>query len=120
MWPNEETDNERTMIARLKERVPEYPDLTPHEPYFVIGIEDNDLRILNDVGKPYLHASHLFEIVDSREPGLWITEYGDDGERYSYLPALNEAGFFEDFFGGKEEAVAKFRHVINKQLSEAA
>jgi len=108
------------MIVKLKERNPDYPDLTTEQPYSVIGIEADDYRILNDYGKPYLYPSHLFVVIDPREPSLWITEYGDDGERYSYPPTLKEAGFFEDYFNGKEEAVAKFWHVINTRLSEAA
>lgn len=108
------------MIVKLKEKSPDYPDLTPDQPYFIIGIEADDYRILNDSGKPYLYPSRLFEVVDSQEPSIWITEYGDDGERYSYPPALNEAGFFEDYFDGMDEALSKFWHVINKQLSEAA
>ncbi|MFO1424582.1 MAG: hypothetical protein U1F70_13230 [Candidatus Competibacteraceae bacterium] len=28
----------------------------------------------------------------------WITEFGQDGEEYSYPPPLNKVGFFEDFF----------------------
>jgi hypothetical protein len=54
------------MIVKLKERMSDYPDLSPGEPYFVIGIEADDFRLLNDYGKPYLYPSHLFEIVDSR------------------------------------------------------
>jgi hypothetical protein len=108
------------MIVKLKEKSPEYPDLTPDQPYFIIGIEADDYRILNDSGKPYLYPSHLFEVVDPQEPGIWITEYGDEGERYSYPPTLNEAGFFEDYFDGNDEALSKFWHVINKRLSEAA
>ncbi len=108
------------MIVKLKEEYPEYPDLTPGQPYFVIGIEADDYRILNDSGKPYLYPLHLFEVIDPREPSIWTTEYGEDGERYSYPPALKEAGFFEDYFDGKEEALSKFWHVINKRLSEAA
>ncbi|MGO9122263.1 MAG: hypothetical protein ACLQPD_32200 [Desulfomonilaceae bacterium] len=108
------------MIVKLKEKSPEYPDLTLDQPYFVIGIEADDYRILNDSGKPYLYSSHLFEVVDPQEPSIWMTEYGDDGERYSYPPALNEAGFFEDYFDGKDEALSKFWHVINNRLSEAA
>jgi hypothetical protein len=108
------------MIVKLKEKIPGYPDLTPDQQYFVIGIEADDFRILNDHGKPYLYASSLFEVIDSREPDAWITEYGDDGERYSYPPALNEAGFFEDYFDGKDEVLSKFWHVINKRLSDAA
>jgi hypothetical protein len=108
------------MIVKLKERMSDYPDLSPEEPYFVIGIEADDFRILNDCGKPYLYPSRLFEIVDSREPSIWISEYGDDGERYSYPPALHEPGFFEDYFDGKSEALSKFWHTINKGLSDAA
>ncbi len=108
------------MIVKLKKEYPEYPDLTPGQPYFVIGIEADDYRILNDSGKPYLYPLYLFEIIDPREPSIWTTEYGEDGERYSYPPVLKEAGFFEDYFDGKEEALSKFWHVINKRLSEAA
>jgi hypothetical protein len=108
------------MIVKLKERCPDYPDLSPDEPYFVIGIEADDFRILNDFGKPYIYSSRLFEIVDPREPKSWITVYGDDGERYSYPLALNEPGFFEDYFDGNHEARSQFWHVINKGLSEAA
>jgi len=108
------------MIVRLKKKNSRFPDLTPDQPYFVIGIEANDLRILNDQGKPYLYPADLFDIVDSQEPDIWVTAYGDEGERYSYPPELNEAGFFEDYFDGKEEARSTFWHVVNKRLSEAA
>jgi hypothetical protein len=107
------------MIVKLKKKSPDYLDLTPDQPYFIIGIEADDYRMLNDSGKPYLYPSCLFEVVDSQEPSIRITEYGDDHERYSYPPELNEAGFFEDYFDGKDEAFSKFWHVINKQLSEA-
>jgi len=108
------------MIVKMKEKMSDYPDLSPDKPYFVIGIEADDFRLLNNYGKPYLYPSHLFEIVDSREPSIWITEYGDDGERYSYPPDLREPGFFEDYFDGKHEALSKFWHTINKRLSDAA
>ena len=68
------------MIIKLKEKITDYPDLTPDQPYFVIGIEADDYRILNDSGKPYLYPSHLFEVVDPQEPSIWITDYGDDRE----------------------------------------
>jgi len=108
------------MIVTLKESRPDFPDLTPDQPYFVIGIEANDYRLLNDHGKPYLYPPDLFEIIDSREPASWITEYGDDGERYSYPPELKEAGFFEDYFDGKDDALSKFWKAVNKRLSDAA
>jgi len=97
------------MVVELKQKNPEYPYLTLNQRYFVIGIEADDYRILNDSGKPYLYPSYLFEVVDSQEPSIWITGYGDGGKRYSYPPALNEAGFFEDYFDGKDQALSKFR-----------
>ena len=43
-----------TMIVKLKDKNPEYPDFTPDQPYFFIGIEADDYRIINDFGKPYI------------------------------------------------------------------
>jgi len=108
------------MIVKLKQSHPDYPDLTPDQPYFVIGIEADDYRLLNDHGKPYLYPPELFEIIDAREPAAWVTEYGDEGERYSYPPELKQAGFFEDYFEGKDQALATFWHVMNNRLSDAA
>jgi len=108
------------MIVQLRQRHPDYPDLSLNQPYFVIGIEADDYRILNDFGKPYLYPAQLFEIIDQREPSIWITEYGEECERYSYPPVLNEIGFFEDYFDGQDEALSKFWQVINKRLSQAA
>ena len=108
------------MIVKLKEKNINYPDLTPDQSYFVIGIEADDYRILNDHGKPYLYPSDLFTVIDSREPKDWITEYGEDGERYSYFPELNEVGFFEDYFDGEKTIISKFWRNVNQKLSNAA
>ena len=108
------------MIVKLKEGNLDFSDLSIGQSYFVIGIEADDFRILNDNGKPFLYPSGIFEVVDSREPETWVTEFGEDGERYAYPPILKEPGFFEDFFDGKEAARSKFWRVINERLSEAA
>jgi hypothetical protein len=113
-------ESERAMIVKLKGKNPGYQDLTPAQPYFVIGIEADDYRILNDSGKACLYPRHLFAVIDPREPTIGVTDYGEDGERYSYPPTLNEPGFFEDYFDGKDEALSRFWHVINRRLSEAA
>ena len=89
------------MIITLQQPTSNYPDLTFQQQYVVIGIEADDLRLLNDHGRPYrpyLYPHTLFEIVDPTEPQDWVTEFGDDGERYAYPPVLNSPGFFEDFF----------------------
>lgn len=94
------------MVIKLKKRNARYRDLTFGQPYVVIGIEADELRILNDPGRPFLYPPRLFSLVDSAEPADWITEIGEDGERYSYPPLLNKPGFFEDFFDDKARAVS--------------
>ncbi len=51
------------------------------------------------------------------EPNDWVTEFGEDRERYSYPPSLNKAGFFEDFFDEKRKAVVTFWRVVNQRLA---
>ena len=108
------------MIVKLKSKNPSYPDLSEDQPYFVIGIEADDYRILNDAGKPYLYPPELFEVIDSRHPPDWVTKFGDEGEQYSYPAPLNEVGFFEDFFEQKPEQMSIFWHIVNRKLSKAA
>lgn len=108
------------MIVELRQRDPRYPDLTPEQPYVVLGIEADDFRILNDQGRPYLYPRELFTIIDAREPEDWVNELGEDNERYAYPPLLNVSGFFEDYFDGNSEAVATFWRVMNRRLSAAA
>ena len=57
------------MIVKLRRRNPRYPDLTPGQPYVIIGIEGDDFRILNDAGRPNLYPPRLFMVLDAREPG---------------------------------------------------
>jgi hypothetical protein len=108
------------MIVKLKSKDPRYPDLSDEQEYFVLGIEADDYRILNDVGKPYLYAPELFEVVDPTELEDWVTEFGEEGERYSYPAPLNEAGFFEDFFDRKPAQISVFWRIVNQRLTHAA
>jgi len=108
------------MIVRLKSSNPLYPDLSVSQPYFVIGIEADDLRILNDRGKPYLYPADLFEVIDSNRPADWVTDFGANGEEYSYPDSLNQPGFFEDFFDQQPKQTSAFWHVLNHKLAKAA
>ena len=105
------------MIVKLKKKNGRYRDLTFGQLYLVIGIEADDLRILNDAGRPFLYPRDLFSLVNAEEPVDWVTEFGEDGERYSYPSPLNKVGFFEDFFDEKRKAVATFWRVVNQQLA---
>jgi hypothetical protein len=105
------------MIVKLKRKHPRYADLSTKQLYLVIGIEADDLRILNDCGRPYLYPVRLFTVWDGREPEDWISQFGEDGERYAYPPGLNKSGFFEDFFDDKPRAVSTFWKVVNNRLA---
>ena len=105
------------MIVRLKTKNARYRDLTFGQPYVVIGIEADHFRLLNDAGRPFLYPPDLFSLSDPKEPTDWVTEFGDDGERYSYPLPLNKAGFFEDFFDEKAKAVAIFWRAVNQRLA---
>jgi len=107
------------MTVELRRRSPKYRDLTPGQPYVVIGIEGDEFRILNDAGRPYLYPPGEFTVIDAREPADWVTEAGDDGERYAYPPPLNHPGFFEDFFDDRPKAVKTFWRVVNQRLATA-
>lgn len=108
------------MIVKLKSKSHRYTDLSEDQPYFVIGIEADDYRLLNDTGKPYLYPSELFDVIDSHEPNDWITDIGEDGERYSYPELLNDVGFFEDYFDHKHNQISIFWHVVNRRLTDVA
>jgi hypothetical protein len=108
------------MIVKPKSKNPLYPDLSEEQQYFVLGIEADDYRILNDGGKPYLYSPELFNVVDPKEPEDWVTEFGSDGERYAYPTPLNEAGFIEDFFDQKPKQTSIFWRIVNQKLARAA
>jgi hypothetical protein len=105
------------MIVKLKKKTDHYRDLTFGQPYVVIGIEANHFRILSGASSPV--SPQAVFVVDNREPNDWVTEIGNDGERYSYPPPLNKPGFFEDFFDQKAKAVATFWRVVNHRLAAA-
>jgi len=55
------------------------------------------LRIIDDAGEPILFAPQAFDTVEAAEPADWISDRGDEGERYAYPPGFGKPGFFEDW-----------------------
>jgi hypothetical protein len=108
------------MIVKLREPEDLYPDLSADQTYVVIGVEADDYRVLNDQGRPYLYPADFFEVIDAREPEDWISDLGEDGERYAYPASLNTPGFFEDFFNAQQTAVRAFWREVNQRLTLAA
>ena len=76
--------------------------LTVGHAYSVLGIECDEYRLLDDTGEPLLFPPECFEVVDSAEPAFWVSDVGDEGERYSYPPGWGVPGFFEGWHDGVE------------------
>ena len=51
------------MIVKLKKPNTRYRDLTSGQLYDVIGIEGDELRIINNAGRPFLYPPDLFSQV---------------------------------------------------------
>jgi hypothetical protein len=85
-----------------------YPELTVGNVYRVLGIEADDLRILNDAGDPVLYHPRAFTYLDPVHPAEWIAERGDGGELYAYPAELGEPRhFFEEFHDGNAQIRSK-------------
>jgi hypothetical protein len=87
--------------------------LTIGREYVVLGIEGDDYRLLDDIGEPILFDPSCFEVVDLQEPAFWLSQFGDQGERYAYPPGWGAPGFFEAWHD--REAVV--RRVFAEQLA---
>jgi hypothetical protein len=78
--------------------------LTVGRAYEVLGIEADSYRMLTDEdadhgpNEPVLYEPECFQVIDASEPAFWVSELGEDGERYAYPVPWNRVGFFEDYF----------------------
>ncbi|MEM7082222.1 MAG: hypothetical protein AAF465_05770 [Pseudomonadota bacterium] len=95
------------MKARARKNT-EMTFISPGKEYEVIGIEADDFRIINNMNEPCLYDPALFELIDEAEPNFWVSEIGEDGERYAYPTSWIQPGFFEDFHDGDEKVINRF------------
>lgn len=87
--------------------------LTVGREYTVLGIECDDYRLMADTSEPLLFPPECFELVDPSEPDFWVSEVGDDGERYAYPPGWGVSGFFEAW----HDRMKLVRRVFAEQLA---
>lgn len=82
-------------------------------PQTLSGIEADHYRLLNDCGEPVLFDPERFDIIDVVEPSFWVSDFGDDGERYAYPPAWRTPGYFEDW----HDSVGVVRQMFEGELA---
>lgn len=96
-----------------------YPELTIGNVYRVLGIENDNLRIINDAGDPVLYHPRAFAYVDPVHPAEWIAERGDDGELYAYPAELREPRyFFEELHDGNAQVRSKLCSYVYEQCRQ--
>lgn len=93
-----------------------YPEFTIGNVYRVLGIEGDNLRIINDAGDPVLYHPRAFTYVDPTHPAEWIEERGDEGELYAYPAELREPQyFFEELHDGNAKVRSKLCWYVYEQ-----
>jgi hypothetical protein len=88
-----------------------HPGLTGGCVYHVVGINDDDFRVINDSGEPLLYEKGLFDVIDPSLPDDWVTEwYEEGGVEYCRKnpPELHRPGFYEDYFDNMKYATEIF------------
>lgn len=101
-----------------------YACASPGTDYFVIGIDTESFRIIDDNGEPILYPKPLFDVLDARLPaGLAFREYSDD--QYFIDPVCVGPGFYEDYFfcdgnvGGQIVAQKALRSFLQQAAADA-
>jgi hypothetical protein len=96
------------MIVRALNTAKIHPLLKAGKEYVVLGIDDENYRVLTETGDPALISKKDFEIIDDLIPDDWIWKFYDDGEYFADPKGLDETGFYEDLFDKKSYAMDRF------------
>src|SRR4051794_20555949 len=83
--------------------------------YMVLGIEAGDYRLLDDDVEPVLFDPACFEVIDPMEPAFWVSEFGEEGERYAYPPGWGVPGFFEGWHDRVEVVRRATRPLVSRR-----
>ncbi|MCK5001321.1 MAG: hypothetical protein KAS23_17375 [Anaerohalosphaera sp.] len=89
--------------------------LSPDKEYIVIGIADDYYTIVDDDKSPCGFSRRQFDVVDRTKPDDWVTEYGEDGERYMFAPEIGDPPIFEDYHDYDQKAISKFWRYMHKK-----
>jgi hypothetical protein len=97
----------------------EHQNLAPGRVYEVIGLDDENYRVVNDAGEPILYPKALFEVTDPTIPQEWVRRDYVDGEYHHDPPEFSDRGFFERYFDGRSREVEIFRGYLDRNRIES-
>ena len=87
--------------------------------YLIIGMSDDDYRVVDEILSPCLHPRECFVPSDLEPPANWSTTHYTDGSYHSYDPASGGKKLIMDMFDGVPEAVREYHERIRKLLAES-
>lgn len=89
--------------------------------YFVLGIDNEYLRVIDDYGEPLLYPKNLFEVLETEMPPGWRFREGSEGDYYIDPKQTAMRGFYEDYFwsSGDTEAQLKAHAAVRATLEDA-
>lgn len=95
--------------------------ITPSELYYVIGVDEEDYRVIDDQGEPILYPKALFDVLDATLPPGWQFREYADGEYHLEPISTGRSGFYDDFFcsDGDRKAQAEAYRVLRDVLEAA-
>lgn len=107
-------------LARSAESDPEYC-LTELREYFVLGISQVYVRLVDDEGEPILYPKHLFEMLDHSLPPDWRFDEFEEGAYYLDPRGTAGPGFYEGYFSSGSDRVAQVAaHAVVREVLERA
>ena len=91
------------------------------EEYFVIEINEEFYRVIDDTGEPILYPKALFEILDPAIPPGWKFREYEDGEYFLDPLLTGGPGFYEKLFCSDGDRVAQAENIQTlREALEAA
>jgi hypothetical protein len=88
------------------------------EEYYVIGVDQEDFRVIDDRGEPVLYPKALFDVLDPKLSSGWQPTEGTKGEFNLQPVRTSRPGFYEDYFcsDGDRTAEAETQQVLREVL----
>src|SRR4051812_40656789 len=97
----------RSDYRRLAKKPLEHPGISANADYFVIGVDWDSYRIINNHGEPILYPKELFDVLDTCIPSGWMLAEHEDDAWYFDPEKVHRPGFYEDWHGSDGDRVAQ-------------
>jgi hypothetical protein len=88
--------------------------LTAGKDYFVLGLDAQYFRIVDDEGFPALYPCYFFTVVDETMPPDWVWWHVSEDTFYADFPEASERAFYDRLWECDKDAVIKFASLVQR------